>query len=312
VVLWSAASIKKDWVIDEASEGQKRNVLVPAFLESVLPPLGFRQTHAADLADWGGGLLDAAFQALCRDVSAILDPGARRPSPTPARLHQLASSITVHDPAGSRLRLREFRSLALAQASDELLSEAVDLLKRRLGFIAAEEGAPAAVRHLRREIFEGIKSLAPAALGSYFAQRELEGMDLYGFDLSGADLRNVSFRGAFLVKANLAEAKLDNADLTECWMRNANLSAASLTGANLTGADWFNTVGLTKEQLQAAQRKTILRCPGNVKSMEAHLRAKYGFPMESWEKSIQDDLRSAWRDYLAMGGLCSTVAGWTA
>jgi TIR domain/Pentapeptide repeats (8 copies) len=221
VVLWSTASIKKNWVIDEASEGQKREVLVPAFLESVLPPLGFRQTQAVDLSDWQGGLLDARFQALCRYIAAILDPGSRRPVPPTNRLHQLLSSVTVYDPAGSRRRLQEFRSLALAQTSDDILSEAVLALKRRLGFVAAEEGASAVVRQLRSEIFESIKSLAPAPLASYIGERELEGMDLYGFDFSGADLRNVSFRGAFLVKANLAEANLENADLTGagCEMR---------------------------------------------------------------------------------------------
>lgn len=226
-----------------------------------------------------------------------------------ARLHDLASLITVHDPAGSRRRLQEFRSLAVAQGSDSLLEDAVEVLKRRLGFVAAEEGAPAAVRRLRREIFEGIKSLAPAALGSYFPQGELEGMDLYAFDFSGADLRNVSFRGAFLVKANLTEANLDHADLSHCWMRNANFSGAILTGATLAEADWFNALHFTRQQLESADRGSLMQCPGSVNGMQAHIAAKYGFPMESWEQSIQEELRSTWRGYLAPGGLCSKIAG---
>lgn len=49
VVLWSSASVKKDWVRDEAAEGQSRGILIPVFVEPLPPPLGFRQLQAADL-----------------------------------------------------------------------------------------------------------------------------------------------------------------------------------------------------------------------------------------------------------------------
>src|ERR1700683_859042 len=49
VVLWSAPSVKSDWVIDEASEGKERGILLPVLIEKVRQPMGFRSTHAADL-----------------------------------------------------------------------------------------------------------------------------------------------------------------------------------------------------------------------------------------------------------------------
>jgi len=49
VVLWSATSIASDWVIEEASKGNERGILLPVLIEKVRPPMDFRSTHAADL-----------------------------------------------------------------------------------------------------------------------------------------------------------------------------------------------------------------------------------------------------------------------
>ena len=51
VVLWSARSIKSAWVRDEASEGRDQGKLIPALLEPVKPPMGFRQFQTIDLSD---------------------------------------------------------------------------------------------------------------------------------------------------------------------------------------------------------------------------------------------------------------------
>jgi len=52
MVLWSPASIASAWVQDEAAEGRDSGRLVPAILESVKPPLGFRQLQCVDLSPW--------------------------------------------------------------------------------------------------------------------------------------------------------------------------------------------------------------------------------------------------------------------
>jgi len=52
VVLWSKASVKSHWVHEEATVGVEREVLVPAILEEVTPPLGFRSLQCADLRPW--------------------------------------------------------------------------------------------------------------------------------------------------------------------------------------------------------------------------------------------------------------------
>lgn len=315
VCLWSAVSIRKDWVIDEASEGRERGILMPILIEQVQPPLGFRQIQAADLSNWRGDLSALAFRRICEDIRGILNSDSQAPAPigsgqlgVEARLEQVASLISVHDPASSRRHLHTLKSEALAQSSNAVLERAVTFLRDRLEFVATEEGAPMAVRRLRQEIFESIKALAPEPLGSYFGHGELEGMDLYGFDFSGVDLRNVSLRDAFLVEADFAEANLDHADFTRSYVRNAKFSRAYMAGADLTDTDWFNALGLTEEQLAAAQPATVTACPGNLEALQEYLRDRYGYPMETWAPRLQNQLRSAWREYLAPGGLCAFAA----
>jgi formylglycine-generating enzyme required for sulfatase activity len=77
VVLWSATSIRRDWVNDEAREGNERGILVPVLIENVRPPLGFRSMHAADLTAWKGDAAAPAFLRLRSDIEALIGPPAK-------------------------------------------------------------------------------------------------------------------------------------------------------------------------------------------------------------------------------------------
>lgn len=72
VVVWSATSVKKEWVYEEASEGKRRGVLAPAVIDDILPPIGFRSIQAAKLVDWDGKAPSAEFDRLLNDLSNIL------------------------------------------------------------------------------------------------------------------------------------------------------------------------------------------------------------------------------------------------
>jgi hypothetical protein len=75
VVLWSAVSITKDWVHDEANVGKERQILAPVLVERVKPAMGFRQIQAVDLSEWHGDPNDPAFRKLCDDIASLLsDP----------------------------------------------------------------------------------------------------------------------------------------------------------------------------------------------------------------------------------------------
>ena len=70
MVLWSPASIASAWVQDEAAEGRDSGRLVPATLDSVKPPLGFRQLQCIDLSPWdkqgGAEPIDDLLEAISK------------------------------------------------------------------------------------------------------------------------------------------------------------------------------------------------------------------------------------------------------
>ena len=74
VVLWTRQSVKSNWVIEEATEGDQRGILIPVLLEPVEPPLGLRGIQAADLTDWDGSKSSSAFQKLTTDLATLLGP----------------------------------------------------------------------------------------------------------------------------------------------------------------------------------------------------------------------------------------------
>ena len=80
IVLWSATSIARKWVIEEASEGEERGILVPVLIEKARPPLGFRSIQTADLTSWQGETNAPAFLRLCSDVEPLLGT-ATSPAP---------------------------------------------------------------------------------------------------------------------------------------------------------------------------------------------------------------------------------------
>lgn len=74
VVLWSARSVTKNWVLEEAMEGDSRGILVPALIDDVAPPFGFRRLQAARLVDWGPGQPHSEFQMLIDAIGKHAPP----------------------------------------------------------------------------------------------------------------------------------------------------------------------------------------------------------------------------------------------
>ncbi len=72
VVVWSSASINSEWVHEEAEEAQERRILVPAMIDRVKPPLGFRRMQAARLFKWAGESNHPEFRKLLDSIEAIL------------------------------------------------------------------------------------------------------------------------------------------------------------------------------------------------------------------------------------------------
>ena len=84
VVLWSNASLESAWVQDEAAEGRDSSRLVPATIDAVRPPLGFRQFQAIDLSDLRDGQQPERLDELLRAIVKMGAPTEAKSKGEPA------------------------------------------------------------------------------------------------------------------------------------------------------------------------------------------------------------------------------------
>lgn len=124
IVLWSKAAVASPWVRDEAQEAANHRKLVPATLEGVEPPMGFRRIQAADLDGWRGNTdhpgwqdLKGAVGNLLREplrlnVKAAADRGAEPPR----------APEDVYFPSGLKLPIAKILSIALGGVVNIVLS----------------------------------------------------------------------------------------------------------------------------------------------------------------------------------------------
>ena len=80
IVLWSEASLGSAWVQDEAAEGRDSGRLVPAIIDDVRPPLGFRQYQAIDLTDLKTSEQPRHLEDILRAIVRMVGPDEERAS----------------------------------------------------------------------------------------------------------------------------------------------------------------------------------------------------------------------------------------
>ncbi len=165
MVAWSHASLRSDFVRDEAGAGQKRKILMPILLDPVMPPLGFRQTQAADLSRWNGDSGAEAFQQLLRDLGPPV-PSQREGSLSPSSKH--ISPAKLHDSSGQTPSFggrRIWSRLAVgAGAAIAVATAAIAIPRIGANTVAAVSSGPitqpAPVDDERRQVLE--------VLGAYY------------------------------------------------------------------------------------------------------------------------------------------------
>jgi adenylate cyclase len=95
LVLWTEVSIKSAWVQDEAAEGRDSGRLVPAVLNGVRPPLGFRQYQSIELGAWTGDGRPQEFDVLLKAIDKAGDRKVEPTKPAEAPAEKLTYSICV-------------------------------------------------------------------------------------------------------------------------------------------------------------------------------------------------------------------------
>ncbi len=134
VVLWSRASVKSRWVKTEANEGAERDVLVPALLEEVRPPLAFRRLQAADLRAWNGTDSTFGFRSLVNAIENLLGPSpaeAKHQAEEEARRRQADTEAKrqAEEDAARRQRIEDAKRQAAAEALRSSMEQQVKWLK---------------------------------------------------------------------------------------------------------------------------------------------------------------------------------------
>lgn len=169
VVLWSQASVRSKWVMDEAAHAAERGRLIPVRIDGAVPPLGFRQYQSLDLRDASDEEAAAALLKpiceLCPDI-AVDAAGARaRRLPAPARLarrlgrflrrHQRTAATAGLVVAGALL------SFLLSNARLEAESARAAEISRRI--VAQQENPePAQIAAVNDAVLSLIKTGGPA------------------------------------------------------------------------------------------------------------------------------------------------------
>lgn len=105
VVLWSSVSVDSEWVRNEASEGRRRGILVPVFLEMVDAPLAFRLLNGANLSDWSATASHSEFDKLVERVTELLGETV-----TVTRRSTVAAEAALGQPSTKALVAQFFKS----------------------------------------------------------------------------------------------------------------------------------------------------------------------------------------------------------
>lgn len=107
IVVWSKLSANAQWVLDEADEGKRRNVLLPLLIDDVEIPYGFRQIEAARLVGWTGDPADSEWQNALSAVAHFVGraPGGP-PKPLSAPPTAAASRLDAPVTDGARSQQR--------------------------------------------------------------------------------------------------------------------------------------------------------------------------------------------------------------
>lgn len=158
IVVWSDASIHKDWVYEEAGEGKRRGILFPVLIDDILPPLGFRSIQAANLVGWDGIEQSMPLPRLIRDMSEILGP-----VPAEAETKKMAAELErkrSEEEAKQKSEIEKRKQVEAEQKLEEIKAKqvAIDADRKRV-----EEQARRKVEEERRKKEEQQRSAETAA-----------------------------------------------------------------------------------------------------------------------------------------------------
>ena len=141
LVLWSRASVTKDWVLREARKGLERRVLLPVLLEPVEQPEAFGEVNAFQLTTWLGDEKSYELRPLVNRIAALLGGGSPELNENPI----IDASVRM-------------TRIDVAELTFEFCAARLDFLRRR----AARETIPDEVVERLSKTYDNLfKALSP-------------------------------------------------------------------------------------------------------------------------------------------------------
>jgi len=111
VVLWSPQSANSEFVWNEASRAQKRDVLVPIVIEETVIPMGFEERQTFSLLGWEPGSEGAELEHVIAKIAEVLRKPTPAPPPVPARFWINVALLTAIVAGAALWLLLEVRPL---------------------------------------------------------------------------------------------------------------------------------------------------------------------------------------------------------
>jgi len=100
VVLWSKYSVDSEYVRSEVEDAANRNILIPALIDEVQPPLAHRRRQSVNLSNWKDGR-DSEYQKLLAGIRAttgaspVVDPSPTAPTRSSKRRRSAEILVAV-------------------------------------------------------------------------------------------------------------------------------------------------------------------------------------------------------------------------
>lgn len=154
VVLWSHHSIASDWVRDEAAIGRDSGRLLPALIDAVDPPLGFRQYQAVVVPARGRQPVQPLIDAVARKLGSGSKTAAPGPKPPVVRAPP------------KRLALAAVALLILLAAAGAWWFTRPDATSGLSIAVVASSGSPGPSRELAQSLSRDLARFRAGPLGS--------------------------------------------------------------------------------------------------------------------------------------------------
>jgi hypothetical protein len=232
----------------------------------------------------------------------------------PADFEKLEAQINLSNSHSSENAIAAMLGIALVSEDTSEREAIAAIFKEKLKH-QPTRNFDSTARGIRRSLMQALIKIRKFNVRDDFLGGELSNSDLVAMDFKNVDARGVDFSRSILLASDFRGADLRGANFSSAGLRSVQFRNADLRGAVFAGADWFNAIGLSKEQMQTIEITGMKACPTGSDgeySKDSFIEAAdstYAVSFRQWSESEQAETSKSWAEYSRAGGLCDFVKG---